>query len=110
MAGDLEPDAGGQGPFTGEGIACALAGGHAVAPLALCGMERWDASLEREWTLLHRQLVVRRQFICRLMSALLRRPAAMQLLIAALAALPALAAPFIERLNAPGYDRGAVQT
>ena len=37
-------------PFTGEGIAWALASGHAVAPLALEAMERWDPRLARAWS------------------------------------------------------------
>ena len=91
-------------PFTGEGIACALDCGLAVARLAERGLERWDESVAREWIGSHRAMVVRRQYICRMMGTILRRPTATRLLIAALTALPALASPFVERLNAPARD------
>ena len=38
-------------PFTGEGIAWALASGQAVAPLASQAMERWDPQLARAWSM-----------------------------------------------------------
>ena len=36
-------------PFTGEGIAWALASGRAIAPLALRAIERWEPRLAGEW-------------------------------------------------------------
>ena len=43
-------------PFTGEGIAWALASAQAVAPLARRAMERWDPQIARDWSVLHRQI------------------------------------------------------
>ena len=52
-------------PFTGEGIAWALASAQAIAPLALQAIERWDPRLARPWSTLHRRLIGRRQLVCR---------------------------------------------
>ncbi len=88
-------------PFTGEGIAWALASGAAAASLAARGVSAWDRGLEREWQAVHRRLVARRQRVCRATAALLRRPLLTRGLIAALAWTPVLAAPLIQYLNRP---------
>ena len=61
-------------PFTGEGMAWALASGVAVAPLAARAVERWRPELARQWADLHRRVVGRRQVVCRAAAAVLRRP------------------------------------
>jgi 2-polyprenyl-6-methoxyphenol hydroxylase-like FAD-dependent oxidoreductase len=60
-------------PFTGEGIAWALGSARAIAPLAARALDRWDARLGREWEILHRRVVRRRQFLCRAAAEILRR-------------------------------------
>jgi flavin-dependent dehydrogenase len=62
-------------PFTGEGIAWALASAHVVAPLALQAIERWDKRLVREWSSLHWRLIGRRHLVCRAVALALRQPA-----------------------------------
>ncbi len=52
-------------PFTGEGIAWALASAVAVAPLADRAAGRWEPSTERAWAALHRRVVAGRQGTCR---------------------------------------------
>ncbi len=86
-------------PFTGEGIAWALASGAAVAPLAASGVHAWERSLERHWQAVHRRLVVRRQRVCRVVAAALRHPFLTRALIGVLAWTPVLAAPLIRYLN-----------
>jgi flavin-dependent dehydrogenase len=88
-------------PFTGEGMAWAAASAVALAPLALRAARRWEDGLAREWARRHRRLVTRRQGACRLLAALLRRPALTAAVVAVLARLPGLAIPVIRYLDHP---------
>jgi len=85
-------------PFTGEGIAWALATGAAVAPLAARAPAGWQPALARQWADVHRRIVGRR-FLCRATAAILRRPRLVRLAIRLLALAPALAAPIVGLLN-----------
>src|SRR5262249_44006296 len=60
-------------PFTGEGIAWALASGRAVAPLALRAISGWRPALAAEWAERHEQTVRRRQRMCIVVTAALRQ-------------------------------------
>jgi flavin-dependent dehydrogenase len=80
-------------PFTGEGIAWAIASALLAAPLALEGVRCWNPALVRRWESAHRKGVARRQAVCRLTAAVLRRPALTGVAVRALAMLPALARP-----------------
>jgi flavin-dependent dehydrogenase len=91
-------------PFTGEGMAWALASAIAVAPLASAAVRQWDSSLVDRWTELHRRLVGRRQLTCRAAAAILRRPRLTRLAMGLLRFSPALANPIIAMLNAPAVD------
>jgi 2-polyprenyl-6-methoxyphenol hydroxylase-like FAD-dependent oxidoreductase len=84
-------------PFTGEGIAWALAAAVAVAPLAA---GRWDESVGREWSALYRRTVAGRQWTCRVVARVLRHPRLARAAIHLLGRLPGLAAPVVNRLNA----------
>ena len=86
-------------PFTGEGMAWALASGAAVAPLAIRAATMWQYQLMREWTALYRRVVSRRQTACRAAAVVLRQPFLAGVVVAVLSRLPALAAPFIRHLN-----------
>ena len=86
-------------PFTGEGMAWALASGAAVAPLAARAAERWRPELARQWVGVHRRVVARRQYLCRAVAALLRRPWLTGLAVRLLSSAPGLAAPVIRCLN-----------
>jgi menaquinone-9 beta-reductase len=88
-------------PFTGEGIAWALASGQAVAPLAAQAMERWDPRIGRAWSDLHRRLVGRRQLICRAIALMLKRPCLASIGFEVLSRSPASARFVFRRLNAP---------
>jgi flavin-dependent dehydrogenase len=87
-------------PFTGEGIAWALASGRAIAPLALRGIACWDSRQTRDWNRLHRRLVRQRQMICRAGAAMLHRPWLTVLGFEILARLPGAASGVIRSLNA----------
>jgi menaquinone-9 beta-reductase len=87
-------------PFTGEGMAWALASGHAIAPIGLRAIEEWSPGLVREWSALHGRLVRRRQHVCRGVAAVLRRPALARLAFELLHQTPAAAGLVLGRLNA----------
>ncbi|KZR85344.1 putative oxidoreductase [Synechococcus sp. MIT S9509] len=63
-------------PFTGEGMAWALAAGAAVAPFVEEAQGAWSGALERRWQQKLEELTVSRQRLCRLLSTLLRQPLA----------------------------------
>jgi menaquinone-9 beta-reductase len=88
-------------PYTGEGIAWALTSGHAVAPLALQAIERWEPQLARAWSKVHRRLIGRRQILCRATALTLRQPWLAPLAFGVLSCVPGSAAFLINRLNAP---------
>ena len=86
-------------PFTGEGMAWALAAGRAVAPIADRGIREWDQRLITEWSAVHRRAVAGRQAVCRAAAFVLRRPGAAGLITALLARWPGLAGPVLRRLG-----------
>lgn len=82
-------------PFTGEGIAWAIAGGRALGTILLEALQR-DADVSadeaaRAWRRAHRREIGRRQIICRLAGRALRSPWATRALIRALSLRPGLA-------------------
>lgn len=87
-------------PFTGEGMAWALASGLAVAPLAARAAARWDSALEAEWAATHRRVVGRRQFACRAAAFVLRRPRLARAIVGLLSFAPGLAVPVVRGLDA----------
>jgi flavin-dependent dehydrogenase len=93
-------------PFTGEGMAWAIAGAVAVAPLAARGVDEWSDELTRIWTRTHARLVGRRQWSCRILSRLLRSPRAFRAVVAGLSFVPALAGPVVRGLNRPSRVSG----
>jgi flavin-dependent dehydrogenase len=86
-------------PFTGEGIGWALASAIAVTPLALHAIRDWQPGLAVAWRRLHQRVVTRRQFACRLLAAVLRRPWLTAAVVTVLARLPSLAVPVLHYLN-----------
>jgi menaquinone-9 beta-reductase len=88
-------------PFTGEGIAWALAGGAIVAPLAASGAERWSDKIGLAWQDMHQRTIRRRQNACRWVSRLLRRPRLCAAAVLALRRAPQLAAPLVQSINRP---------
>ena len=87
-------------PFTGEGIAWALASGIAAAPLACEAARRWDAAMARHWDRRYGRLIHRRQRLCRVIASGLRHPRLTRLVIGWLARAPRLADPVLRLLNA----------
>ena len=96
-------------PFTGEGIAWALASGVAAAPVAVRGAAAWTDSLAREWTATHARLVRSQQGVCRVAAMVLRSPLLCGLAVRVLSVVPALSRPVVAHLDrparfTPGYD------
>lgn len=87
-------------PFTGEGMAWALASGAAVAPLALEAVKRWRPELVRKWGRVHQRIVRRRQWVCWSMTWVTRSSTLTRVVVAALARLPWLATPFVRQIGA----------
>jgi flavin-dependent dehydrogenase len=86
-------------PFTGEGIAWALASGRAVAPLALQALSGWHPDLAAEWCARHEKTVGRRQGICCALTAALRHRFFCRAMVFALARAPVLAHAVARQLN-----------
>jgi menaquinone-9 beta-reductase len=86
-------------PFTGEGMAWALASGVAVVPFAIRAAAAWQDKWQREWTQCYRRVVTRRQTGCRVAAAVLRHPLMAGGVVAVLSRVPVLAVPFIRYLN-----------
>lgn len=86
-------------PFTGEGIAWALASAVALMPLALEGCRNWTPALAEKWSVCYRQTIAPQQRACRMMAAVLRRPRLTKAIVRTVAAAPVLAAPVLHYLN-----------
>ena len=95
-------DAGGYvEPFTGEGMAWAVASGVAVAPIvaAAAADATWDVRREAAWDAAHARVVRRRQGACRVIARVLRSPRLCRVAVAALSLAPRLAGPVVAGLN-----------
>lgn len=95
-------------PFTGEGMAWAMSGARAVAEIAVRGMDTFSDALIHEWTRIHRKLIGKRQWSCRVVSRLLRSPRACRMLVWVLSHVPRLAVPFVRNLNRPTRMVGGI--
>jgi menaquinone-9 beta-reductase len=86
-------------PFTGEGIAWALASAASVVPVVEQAHERWDGTLEREWSEEWQRTVGRHLGWCRRLAHVLRHPLAVSALTRVVGICPWLARPVLRRLN-----------
>jgi menaquinone-9 beta-reductase len=91
-------------PFTGEGIAWALATAGAATPFIQRGLRAWDESLEREWIATCVALTGRQRRTCRMIARALRTPWAVRGAIGLLARWPSLAHPVVARLGAGPHN------
>ena len=86
-------------PFTGEGMAWALAAGAAVAPFAEEAQGEWTTDLERRWQGRLVELTINRQRLCSMLSALLRQPLATNAAFSIGCQWPAIPQRVISSLN-----------
>jgi flavin-dependent dehydrogenase len=86
-------------PFTGEGMAWALAAGAAVAPFVEEAQGGWSTDLERRWQRRLVDLTISRQRVCSVLSTLLRQPLAINALFSLGRQWPAVPQRVISSLN-----------
>lgn len=86
-------------PFTGEGMAWALASAVALTPLAVASVRQWRPDLARRWQALHRHLFAPRRRLCRAVALGLRHPRLVRGLLGLLSWAPFLAAPVVRQLQ-----------
>ena len=72
-------------PFTGEGMAWAIASAAALAPTAIRAIDHWEMPLVREWERVYHRLLHKRQRVCRIVARVLRSPTLTALVVRALA-------------------------
>ncbi len=102
----LVGDAGGYvEPFTGEGMAWALWGALALAPLVRAGVARWNDALVHRWEQVHRRRIRRGQRVCRMVAWGLRRPVMAHMALRVLGAVPDLARPLVTHTSATTHLR-----
>jgi flavin-dependent dehydrogenase len=88
-------------PFTGEGMAWAVASAAAVGPLAERAVSEWTPALAAEWKRTHARVIGRRQRVCHVVARVLRHPVVTGVAVRALGVVPALARPVVALLNRP---------
>lgn len=89
-------------PFTGEGIAWALAGARALAPIVRkCVREGWSDLLSAQWRYLHRRIIHDRQSTSKLAAFALRNTGAVGIMSRLLESAPFVLNPLVDRVNAP---------
>lgn len=89
-------------PFTGEGMAWAVASGAAVAPVVAASLgSPARESHARDWAAAHNRAVRDRQGVCRAAAWVLRSPTLCRVAVSALSLVPRLAGPVVGRLNRP---------
>lgn len=92
-------------PFTGEGMTWAITGGRAAGRIAASSVDDFDEATEREWANAYDAIVGDRQFVCRALSAGLRRPRVVRTFTGLAGVAPFLARPIIATMNAPALSR-----
>lgn len=96
-------------PFTGEGMAWALAAGRAVAPVAARAVQCWHPRLAREWDAIYHQLIEPRQSVCRTVAAVLRSPWLTRTVIRLLSLVPGLAKPMTHHLGCAANPKSEIR-
>lgn len=91
-------------PFTGEGIAWALQGGAAVAPIAVDAVNQFKLSHAKQWSRAHARLIGRKQRVCRMVARTLRNPVLTTAMMRVLNIMPSAATLIVAHINAHGND------
>ncbi|MCE5231057.1 NAD(P)/FAD-dependent oxidoreductase [bacterium] len=85
-------------PFTGEGMAWAVGGAAALAPIA---SRPWSPEAADEWERTFRRMIAQHWRACRALAWLLRHPALTRAAVLVLGVAPTLAAPLIRAIQTP---------
>jgi flavin-dependent dehydrogenase len=86
-------------PFTGEGMAWAIADAAAVAPLVREAVEKWSDDILARWRASHARNVRARQRVCRGISKLLRHPRLLTATLPVMNFAPVMVSPLSAWLN-----------
>ena len=86
-------------PFTGEGMAWAIADAAAVLPFAREAVACWTDDITERWSARHRRMLRARQQVCRGISGLLRHPSLLAAALPLLDRVPVVALPLTAWLN-----------
>ena len=86
-------------PFTGEGMAWAMAGGVAAANLISENLLNWNSQQEEKWGELYQQMIRQRQWSCRSLAWLLQNPLRSRIAIEAATWLPGIGRWFVNDIN-----------
>lgn len=95
-------------PFTGEGMAWALADAAAVLPFACEAVACWRDGIGERWSARHRRRLRARQRVCRGIAGLLRHPSLLAATLPLLDRAPAVALPLTAWLNRDLEGSGVV--
>ncbi len=88
-------------PFTGDGMATAIESAIAIEPWFVDAQVGWRPAFVAEWSVAHRRIVRRRQWLCRGLAWTLRRPWAVRGLLALSRSAPVLTSRSFARLQQP---------
>jgi 2-polyprenyl-6-methoxyphenol hydroxylase-like FAD-dependent oxidoreductase len=88
-------------PFTGEGMAWALASGRAVVPMIRDVPRGWNSEIQRSWTRAHNRMIRSRQRLCRTIAWWLRQPTLFHGTLHVLRRVPSFAQPLVRHLVRP---------
>jgi len=88
-------------PFTGEGVTAAVAAAEGLARLVARNTTAWRPGLDTEWVATYRQLIEKRQRLCRGLAWLLRSPRLVRAAMRVLTLAPSCSAPFVRYWNRP---------
>lgn len=97
-------------PFTGEGMAWALADAVAVVPFARDAVAHRSDDITEQWSARHERALRVRQRVCRSMSGLLRHPSLLAATLPLLDRAPVAAWPLTAWLNRDPEGSGVVAT
>lgn len=88
-------------PFTGEGMAWAMNGALALAPIVHQSVGQWQPNAIQDWSKLHQRNIARQQWPCRVLAQALRWPVLSWGLVSGLRLFPGLAQPVLQHLSRP---------
>lgn len=88
-------------PFTGEGMSAAMEEAISIIPLIVQAANEWRSSLAAEWQRQHQRHFSRRQRVCQLAAAILRRPWMSKLALQIVGTFPELADYLVGRVMQP---------
>lgn len=86
-------------PFTGEGMAAAIRSGRLVGPLVEQSLRRWEPRLIDQWNRIIQAEVTRRQWICRGLSQIVRRPGIVRWGMGVASKVPAIGRMVVRMIN-----------